>query len=653
MPSDVALSGDVRASRYKINSGMSLKTRWLTSMLGVVLVGTALTTLISSRISFYGAERAGYEWLAASHRRTIAFFHGQLFLRLEAQAELLVRVPGLAQTLSAHDLSGLQVQLEDHWRRPDGGFWALLGEDGKVLATSQPSCVEKLPARPFATNPARGVLMCGRAPALVTRTEVRTAQGLQGWLILGVQLNDAYTGAYFDSAGPETVLIDREGPLASSFQDSSGGRIFPELGELPPDALWAEGEYFGKHEIGVPHYRGYFGTTRPMAVGSSTFDGYLLSTPLFANMPELPVRLLLIVPVETVDIGAFYSTVIMIVSALVLLLILGTFVWRRVTGFVEPISVLGRMTARVAQGDLKCEVPVTGQDELGQLTRDFNDMVRKLRETQRHLMDTEKMAVVGQLAAGVGHEINNPLTYVTANLGFAVETLSELSAAPSTEGNADSPAPPLRMAERIAEVTEALREALDGARRVGNIVQDLRTFARRDYDEARQVLDVREVLETALKLASSHLRLRARVTRDFRDIPPVQANEARLVQVFLNLLVNAAQAMPEGREEGNEVSITTALDMDGRVLVEVRDTGVGMRPEVLERIFEPFFTTKPIGVGTGLGLPICRNIVETHGGSISVHSELDKGSTFRITLPSVGEAAPTPPRVPTPSSAVS
>ena len=157
------------------------------------------------------------------------------------------------------------------------------------------------------------------------------------------------------------------------------------------------------------------------------------------------------------------------------------------------------------------------------------------------------------------------------------------------------------------------------------------------------MLDVREVLGSALKLVSSQLRHRARVTQDFQDVPPVKACEARLVQVFLNLLVNAAQALPEDRAEENEVRITTALDLDGRVRVEVSDTGAGMRPEVIERVFEPFFTTKPIGMGTGLGLPICRNIVETHGGSISVHSELGKGSTIRITLPAVRNESPTTP----------
>jgi signal transduction histidine kinase len=367
-------------------------------------------------------------------------------------------------------------------------------------------------------------------------------------------------------------------------------------------------------------------------VGVSSQISYLLSIPFLPDQPEVPLRAVLIVPRETMDIGAYYSTVLMACLSLILLPLLGWIVWRLVSGFVQPISLLGQLTARVAEGDLQAEAPIPRQDELGQLTQNFNDMVRKLRESQRRLAYAEKMAAVGQLAAGVGHEINNPLSYVTANLTFATEMLSELASAKG--GDAAQPLPPEATAT-LLEVSEALREAQDGAQRVGRIVRDLRTFARSDeaMAEQRQVVDVQRIIESALKLASNTLKYQARVTRDFRETAPVMGNEARLVQVFINLLVNAAQAIPSGCAEENEIRITTFMGAGGSVVVEVSDTGQGMSPEVSARLFEPFFTTKPVGQGTGLGLSISRNIIEGLGGSLTFQSTVGKGTTFRVTLP--------------------
>ncbi|KFE69913.1 sensor histidine kinase [Hyalangium minutum] len=261
-----------------------------------------------------------------------------------------------------------------------------------------------------------------------------------------------------------------------------------------------------------------------------------------------------------------------------------------------------------------------------------NDMVRELTETQRRLAYSEKMAAVSQLAAGVGHEINNPITYVSANLGFATEILAELS---GTSRTADSPPLPPEVAEQLREVSEALREAQDGAQRVARIVRDLRTFAQ-PGNAAGQLVEIRSIIESALKLASNPLLLRARVFCDFQVEIRVRAPEARLVQVFMNLLVNAAQAIPPGHVEENEVRVTTSLGTEGFIVVEVSDTGQGMPPEVLKRLFEPFFTTKPVGQGTGLGLSICRNVIEGMGGTLTVRSTVGKGSAFRITLPEAG-----------------
>jgi CheY-like chemotaxis protein len=166
-------------------------------------------------------------------------------------------------------------------------------------------------------------------------------------------------------------------------------------------------------------------------------------------------------------------------------------------------------------------------------------------------------------------------------------------------------------------------------------------FSRSDEEERRGPVDVRGVLESSARMASNEIRHRARLVKDYGDAPPAHANEARLGQVFLNLLINAAQAIPEGRAEANEIGIATRSDAAGNVVVEIRDTGSGIPPDVLPRIFDPFFTTKPVGVGTGLGLAICHRIIVSLGGSISVDTRPGKGTQFRITLPRAGaQAAP-------------
>ncbi|HEX8438093.1 ATP-binding protein [Archangium sp.] len=244
----------------------------------------------------------------------------------------------------------------------------------------------------------------------------------------------------------------------------------------------------------------------------------------------------------------------------------------------------------------------------------------ELNAVKGRLAQSEKLAVVGQLAAGVGHEINNPLAFVSGNLHVAVEQIALLSR------EMDGPA-----SERLRETLQALEEARRGAERIHTIVKDLRTLAR--ADETRLVpVDVHAALEFSLTLAMPHLRHKAQVERQLGKVPAVRANEAKLGQVFLNLLINAAQAIPEGDPLNHRVTLVTRLE-GTRVVVEVRDTGKGMTPEVMSRIFEPFFTTKAQGEGTGLGLSICQGLIHTMGGEMGVESEPGRGSTFRVVLP--------------------
>jgi CheY-like chemotaxis protein len=236
------------------------------------------------------------------------------------------------------------------------------------------------------------------------------------------------------------------------------------------------------------------------------------------------------------------------------------------------------------------------------------------------------MASVGTLAAGVAHELNNPLAYVTANLAFLAERLSR--AGVPLEGRPRTP----EEADLAAQVADAVRDAREGCERMRVIIRDLKTFSRPD-DEHSGPVDLARVVDSAVNMAWNEIKHRAKLVKDVAGLPPVRGNESRLGQVFLNLLVNAAHSLPEGGAEENHIRVRGEALPGGRVAVEVRDTGCGIAPENLGRIFDPFFTTKPPGVGTGLGLSICHGIVSAIGGEIQVRSEPGKGSTFRVILP--------------------
>jgi PAS domain S-box-containing protein len=267
--------------------------------------------------------------------------------------------------------------------------------------------------------------------------------------------------------------------------------------------------------------------------------------------------------------------------------------------------------------------------------------VTERRRMQATLLSAERMVAVGTIAASVAHEINNPLSYVIACLELLMRDSHPVVELSRVLGSRYSDDPDVaRLLFELEKAREPFDNIRDGIERMRLIARDLRTFARVDDHELAPV-DVRNVLRSAIRMASNETRYRASVVTDFAPVPWVMASEPRLAQVFLNLLVNAAQSFPEdGRIRSCDIRISTAVDEMGRVVVEVRDNGQGIDTGVLPRIFEPFFTTKPVGVGTGLGLSVCRNIVLSYGGEIRAHSEVGKGSVFVVTLPA--SAGPTP-----------
>ncbi len=256
---------------------------------------------------------------------------------------------------------------------------------------------------------------------------------------------------------------------------------------------------------------------------------------------------------------------------------------------------------------------------------------RKRMETG--MLRADRQASQNELVRRVGHQMNNPLAFMMANLSFAREEIGRLR--DSLRTGRDLPT-----VKELDEVIDALGESLDGAERLKAIEQDLRRLTR-EPSQRRARVHVHPVLEDTLKIIRSELRHRARLETDFQPVPQVEADEAGLGQVFLNLMLNAVQAMSEQNLPRNVLRVATRTSEAGEVIIEVQDTGAGMTPDVLEHLFEPFYTTRPSS--TGMGLAVSHSIVTSLGGTLRAESQPGEGTLFTITLPAAGSPVATPP----------
>ncbi len=261
----------------------------------------------------------------------------------------------------------------------------------------------------------------------------------------------------------------------------------------------------------------------------------------------------------------------------------------------------------------------------------FRDVTER-RQLEKRLVQTERLASLGTMAAGMAHEINNPLTYVIANIEMSLENLQR---AITTVGAAAG----TQVGDLLAELRSALTEAGVGAERVRQVVQDLRKLAGNEESTA-SLTDLTHALEVAIKMTAHAVNHHARVRSAFGSTPLVEASEASLGQVFTNLLVNAAQAIGDGRADSNEIVVSTYTNPAGAAVVEVRDTGPGFSADVQAHLFDPFFTTKAVGIGMGLGLAICHKIIGSLGGQIVAENAPGGGALFRVTLPAATRHRP-------------
>ncbi|MES2952245.1 MAG: ATP-binding protein [Pseudomonadota bacterium] len=313
---------------------------------------------------------------------------------------------------------------------------------------------------------------------------------------------------------------------------------------------------------------------------------------------------------------------------------------------LEVEQTVEQRTAQLAEANQTLRDDVTrrelAEQELTRRNTELNALNAKLSLAQESLIQSEKMASIGQLAAGVAHEINNPIGYIFSNFGTLEKYLAELFQMLAAYEKAESACSDPRVVSEIVALKKAIEleflkediptlmsESKEGIVRVRKIVQDLKDFSHVDAATEWQFSNLNQGIDSTLNVVNSEIRYKADVVKDYGELPLVQCMSSQINQVVLNLVVNAAHAI--GSERG-KITIRTGIEGDN-AWFSVTDTGAGIPKEVLPRIFDPFYTTKPIGKGTGLGLSLSYGIIQKHHGTIDVQTEIGKGTTFRVTMP--------------------
>ncbi|WP_323134596.1 ATP-binding protein [Aromatoleum toluclasticum] len=490
---------------------------------------------------------------------------------------------------------------------------------------------------------------------------------------------DAGGKAWVTLAFPIFYHSQVEGVLAAEFGFDFVGELIPDAGHPVSAIVDAMGRtVYGDTPPAVVEAVGRAGAG-PQFVESGGQLHALLALPFPDGEPPFRWHVVLSVPVAHLHEPVAELVWRMAIVGLFSALAVSALVFWRARRFVQPLEALrGTMHAIVDHGDLSSRVPPGGGDEIGQLGESFNNMMgrlqaqdvalsaeiaerrraeadlrtandslrqtlEELRATQAQLVQSEKMASLGQLAAGVAHEINNPVGFVKSNirtlrsygedllmlLDRYEEACATVATGPAVQQLADLRAQ-MDIEFMRGDLMQLLDESQEGLVRIAKIVADLKDFSHVDRQELEPA-DLNVLIDKVINVAWNELKYKAEVIRDYGALPSLYCYPGRLGQVFLNLLVNAAQAIATR----GSIGVRTGVE-GGEVVVRVSDTGTGIAPEIVGRIFDPFFTTKPVGKGTGLGLHIVYKIVETHNGRIDVDSTPGRGTTFTIRLPIAG-----------------
>ena len=569
---------------------------------------------------------------------------------LRRHARLLANDDALASAINNQDITAIRQEILPLQGILDDDWVAIFNADQKLLAkfsineiSNTEFLIKETVAQVLAgadfsslvgSNEPSLSLLIGTAP-------IKDESGIIGGILLGKQLSGSLLSQFATELRVELVALSEETIIAHSFTN---------LSEQYITAIQAENT--NTITIGNQHY---FQARVPLeGIGGEQVTLVVLSD------RDHFARALLTLWITVIGV-ALGGTVIAV--------LLGSWVGRHISQPIKELADTAEEATQEANFDI--HIPITTQDEVGTLARTLNQLIewagfytreletanqtletkvqertqvlentlQELKETQLQLIQTEKMSSLGQMVAGIAHEINNPVSFIKGNVTHLTTYLQELCLIMEKYQQTYEPTPEIKNTiedidlEFLLEDTKKILSSINlGTNRVKDIVIALRNFSRLDEAEIKAV-DIHDGLESTLLILNHRLKHGINVIKHYGNLPLVECYPAQLNQVFSNLLINAVDAMEEANCNPKIIEIITQTIGDEKIQVIFRDSGPGIKETIKQKIFDPFFTTKAAGKGTGLGLGICYQIIQKHGGSITAISDADKGAEFTITLP--------------------
>jgi two-component system, NtrC family, sensor kinase len=611
------------ARRPPMPKRTSMRRRWLTTIIGFVAVASICEIGAGTALYFhFGTRVTGAAWLNGAATGDIPAHLAAVDRGFETSARLVARDPRVVAAHSSDELTTAiaAVMAAD---LPANHVWIAEGADAHN-ASNAPAC--RAPATEAMVRGHVGSMVAWCGEAAYAGVSVRLADDARR-LFYGRRIDDAFAEQLYPLTATEVMLRAKDGRIIGTTlrtKDGSGLHIDDSVEGFTITTGTLSEPYRGLRTavLAEEDWQGRGETELDWLVHRSTLQAVSLQ----------PIEVMLAAPATTLTFGTALAAVLMLVLAMIILAAAFPIARIVVRSFTQPVSDIADAAGRVARGASDVRVAERGDEEIVSLARSFNQMVVDLNNARLHSVQTEKMVAIGQLAAGIAHEMNTPAQYVSDNVSMIRESILELSATLASGEQLQR----AHIEALIVDVPRCLDDAMEGLRRMNKIVGAMRTFAH-SRDGEREVTDLRELIETSAIVARNEWRHVATLgVHVDDDVPQVSIIRDEIGQVVLNLIVNAAHAVAERHGEdasAGRVDVHARRDGDAAVIT-VSDNGVGIPAANLTRIFEAFFTTKPVGKGSGQGLAIAWAIVvNRHGGSIAVDSVPGAGTTFTLRLP--------------------